>query len=64
MKKVARYQDGKEHGDTVSYIMGKPYYIQMFKHGEFLGSRDVDDDESSKGEGDCDNSTSSLLFGC
>ncbi|WP_368873287.1 toxin-antitoxin system YwqK family antitoxin [Shewanella algae] len=64
LKKVARYQDGKEHGDTVSYIMGKPYYIQMFKHGEFLGSRDVDDDESSKGEGDCDNSTSSLLFGC
>ncbi|WP_447072901.1 toxin-antitoxin system YwqK family antitoxin [Shewanella indica] len=63
LNKVARYQDGKEHGETVSYIQGKAYYIQTFEHGEYLGSRDVYDDEL-KAESDCDSSASSLLFGC
>lgn len=38
LTKVARYQDGQQHGDTVSYFSGKPYRRESFKQGEFLES--------------------------
>ncbi len=36
LKEVKRYQNGKQHGDTVHYLLGEPEYIKRYENGKYI----------------------------